>query len=200
MTERFRLLMQRGLRAVDQRYHRAHRLEPVGPILYVGRDTYRGPTIQFADDTLLEVGDEVGTLHFNNARFTQLGAQTATGTALAFVRLMAESLHGLARKARSDTRYRDLAVYHAVSWLPGYGDRIGFVTAPYPDGVKKRLMAAYFRLLIWAFAPMARSREARPDPHYYWLTRKELLARFGAAHGGRGNRRERKPHVAAHAR
>ena len=181
----FRQLVQRGLRGVDWRYHRAHRLQAVGPILYVGRDRYRGPTIQFADDTLLEIGDDVGTLHFNNLRFTQLQAESATGAALGFARLMIQSLRALGEKARSDPAFSDLAVYHAVSWLPGHGDRIGFVTAPYPSGMRKRLMSAHFRMLIWAFAPMEQSRKARPDPHFYWLTRKELLRRYGGAHGAR---------------
>ena len=41
-------------------------------------------------------------------------------------------------------------------------------------------MAAYFRLLVWAFAPAEETRAAaRPDPTIYWLTRKELRRRFG---------------------
>lgn len=195
--EAFRRLVQRGLRGVDRRYHRAHRLQPVGPILYVGREKYRGPTIQFVDDTLLEVGDDVGTLHFNNLRFTQLEAESATGAALGFVRLMIQSLRALADKAHNDPRFSDLAVYHAVSWLPGYGDKIGFVTAPYPSGMKKRLMAAHFRLLIWAFAPIEQSRKARPDPHFYWLTRKELLRRYGSTRSARDARDGDVTHVSA---
>jgi hypothetical protein len=188
--EGFRRLVQRGLRGVDRRYHRLHRLQSVGPILYVGRDRYSGPTIQFADDTLLEVGDDVGTLHFNNARFTQLEAQSPSGAALGFVRLMIESLRALADKSQTDPGFSDLAVYYAVSWLPGHGDKIGFVTAPYPDGIRRRLMATHFRILIWAFAPMEQSRGARPDPHYYWMTRKELLTRFGGKNERRGRRIE----------
>ena len=197
MMEAFRQLVQRGLRGVDRRYHRAHRLQAIGPILYVGRDQYRGPTIQFADDTLLEVGSDIGTLHFNNLRFTKLEAQSATGAALGFARLMIQSLRALADKARTDSRFSDLAVYHAVSWLPGHGDKIGFVTAPYPEGMKKRLMAAHFRLLIWAFAPIEQSRGARPDPHFYWLTRKELLRRYGDAQVARPVKGGRSAHVSA---
>jgi hypothetical protein len=193
----FRELVQRALRRVDELYGRRHRLQAVGPILYVGRDNYRGPTIQFVDDTLLEVGAEVGTLHFNNNRFTQFDAESTTGAALTFARLMIQSLRALADKARTDPNFSDLEVFHAVSWLPGYGERIGFVTAPYPDGVKKRLMTAYFRLLIWAFAPVEQSRSARPNPHFYWLTRKELVRRYGAHRDADASTGDKAAHVGA---
>jgi type IV secretory pathway TrbD component len=57
---------------------------------------------------------------------------------------------------------------------------MGFTTEPFPHGSRKRLIAAYFRLLVWAFAPAERTRaSARPDPTIYWLTRRQLLHRFG---------------------
>jgi hypothetical protein len=174
-----RRLVLSGLRRVERRYQRTHRLQPVGPILYMARSPYHGPVMQFADDTLLEAGDDVGLLHFNNERFTRIEAASSTSAALGFLRLMLESMQSLSDKARHDPEFSDLAVFHAVSWLPAHGHRVGFITAPFPDGPRKRVITAYFRLLIWAFAPVPKSRiSTRPDPHYYWLTRKELLRRF----------------------
>jgi hypothetical protein len=175
-----RNLVQRGLGHVDQRYQRANRLQAVGPILYVGRAIYRGPTIRFDDDTALNAGDEVGMLHFNNLRFTQIESATQAAVALGFARLMIESMHALADRAFRDPAFCDLSVFHAVSWLPAHGHRVGFVTQPLPDGARKRLLAIWFQLLVWAFAPAQESRSSRPDPHFYWLTRKVLLQRFAA--------------------
>jgi hypothetical protein len=175
-----RQITQSCLRRVDDLYRNRHRLQPVGEILYVGRSRYRGPTMEFADGTRLAPGDLVGTLHFNNARFPRIEADTSRRAALRFVRLMLESMRILADRARQDPLFSDLAVYHAVSWLPPHGQRIGFITEPFPDGPKKRVLAAYFRLLVWAFAPAEQTRtSARPDPTIYWLTRKELRRRFG---------------------
>lgn len=175
-----RRIVQRGLIHVDGRYQRTNRLQAVGPILYVGRALYRGPPIQLDDETALKTGDEVGMLHFNNARFSQMDSGTSTAAALGFARLMLESMHDLAERAFRDPAFCDLAVFHAVSWLPAHGHRVGFVTLPLPDGLKKRLLSAWFQLLVWAFAPARQSRGARPDPHFYWLTRKALLKRFSA--------------------
>ncbi len=175
-----RQITQNCLLRVDDRYRNRHRLQPVGEVLYVGRSRYSGPAIEFADGTRLAPGDLVGTLHFNNARFPLIEADTSRRAALRFVRLMLKSMHILADRARQDPLFSDLEVYHAVSWLPPHGQRIGFITEPFPNGPKKRLIAAYFRLLVWAFAPAEETRaSARPDPTIYWLTRKELLRRFG---------------------
>jgi len=175
-----RQIAQSALGRVDDLYHQRHRLQPVGEILYVGRARYRGPARQFADATRLAPGELVGTLHFNNARFPQIDAASSSRAALRFVRLMLESMQILASRAREDPLFSDLAVYHAVSWLPPHGRRIGFTTEPFPPGPRKRLIAAYFRLLVWAFAPAEQTRAAaRPDPTIYWLTRTQLLHRFG---------------------
>jgi hypothetical protein len=176
--ERLRRIVQRGLRRVDARYQRTRELQPVGPILFVGRAVYRGPLIRFDDQTALEPGHTVGMLHFNNERFTQIVAPSAAVAALAFARLMRQSMQDLAERAFRDPAFCDLSVFHAVSWLPAHGGRVGFVSQPLPDGWKRHLLATWFQVLVWAFAPAAQSRGARPDPHFYWLTRRALLDRF----------------------
>jgi len=175
--------VQGTLRGVDGLYHRHHGLQPVGEVLYAGRARYRGPAREFVDGTRLAPGDVIGSLHFNNARVARIEADSAARAARRFAPLMLGSLHSLAQRARCDAGFADLAVYHAVSWLPPHGRRVGFVTEPFPDGPRRGLIAAYCRLLIWAFAPAAQTRaSARPEPTVYWLTRKELLTRFGEVH------------------
>lgn len=167
------------LRQVDALYRRWHALQPVGEMLYVGRTRYRGPVREFADGTRLAPGDWVGTLHFNNARIHELGAALGAQAAFRFARLLSESLHLLADLARHDPAFADLAAYHALTWLPPHGRQAGFITEPYPDGLRKRLRTAYFRLLVWTFAATEQTRTtARPDPIVYWLTQAQLLGKF----------------------
>ncbi len=180
--EWLRHIIQYGLLKVDRLYRWRHRLQPVGEVLLVGRSRYRGPAMTFADGTRLAASDVIGALHFNNVRFTQLDGATSRRAALRFARLMLESMRILADQARHDPAFSDLAVYHAVSPLPPHGQRVGFITQPFPSGVKKRLLGAYFRLLVWAFAPAQQTRDsARPEPTIYWLTRQELLRQFADA-------------------
>lgn len=184
LGDRMRLLARSALYKVDDLYHRRHELQPVGEVLYAGRTRYHGPEREFADGTRLAPGDYIGTLHFNNARFPRIQANTASHAALRFARLMLESMRSLADRAGRDDVFSELAVYHAVTWLPPHGKRIGFITEPFPDGPRRRLIAAYFRLLVWAFAPAEQTRaSATPNPTIYWLTRKELRRRFGEVRG-----------------
>ncbi len=165
---------------MDSLYHRWHRLQPVGDVLYVGRGRYRGPGREFDDGTRLTRGDLIGTLHFNNVRFSAIQADTATGAARRFAPLMLDAMRALADRARQDAVFSDLTVYQGITWLRPHGRAVGFVTEPFPGGIRKRLIAAYFRLLVWAFAPAEQTRaSAKPDPTVYWLTRKHLLRRFG---------------------
>ena len=181
--ERLRQFIQHNLCKVDRIYRLRHRLQPVGEVLVVGRSRYRGTPMEFADGTRLAAGDFIGTLHFDNARFTQLDAETSRRAASHFARLMLESMRILANRARHDPVFSDLPVYHAVTWLRPHGQRVGFITQPFPDGTRKRVLAAYFRILVWAFAPAQETRASvTPDPTIYWLTRKELLRQFADAH------------------
>lgn len=178
--EWMRHIVQRCLVRVDKLYHRWHGLQPVGEVLYVGRTRYRGPTVTFADGTQLKSGDLMGTLHFNNARFPRLEADTSIRAAFRFTRLMLASMRILAEQERQDPLFSELEVYHAVSWLRPHGAQIGFLTEPVPPGPRKYLSSVYFRLLVWAFAPAQETRDkANPEPTIYWLTREQLQQRFG---------------------
>lgn len=175
-----RHIAQRCLGRVDKFYHHWHDLQPVGEVLYVGRTRYRGPAMTFVDGTQLTPGDLIGTLHFNNARFSRLEADSSMRAALRFTRLMLESMRILAEQGRRDSASSELSVYHAVSWLKPHGAQIGFFTQPVPAGPRKYLISLYFRLLVWAFAPAQETRaKANPEPTIYWLTREQLLLHFG---------------------
>lgn len=181
---------QRALRAVDALYHARHRLLAVGEVLYVGRTRYRGPALDFADGTRIGDGDWIGTLHFNNERFLRIDANDSRRAALRFARLMLDSLHRLAERAACDPALADLPAFHGLSWLGEHGQGVGFVTEPIAPGWRCSLRAAYFRLLVWSYAPAAQTRAAAAQPTQYWLTRTQLLNRFGAARAARSIERE----------
>ena len=186
---RARRLAQRCLGAADALYHAWHRLRPVGEVLYVGRARYRGPVMAFPDGTRLAPGDFIGILHLNNARFLKIEAGSPERVALQFARLMVQSVDTLADRARLDPWLADLPAFQGISWFKPHGRRAGFITAPFPDGPRKRMMTAYFRFLVWTFAPAARTRAAaKPTPTVFWLTREQLLRHHGKADEKEENR------------
>jgi hypothetical protein len=177
--ERLRRIARSALRRVDDLYRRQHHLQPVGPVLFVGRAPYRGPARRFADGTQLDPGDILGTLHFNNARIAALEAATPNAVAVRFVRLLLESLRNLAEMARADGPFGDLAVFQGLGWWR-HGESVGFLSEPFPEGGRKRFLAVHIGLLVWAFAPsVSTAIAARPEPRISWITRDTLIKRHG---------------------
>lgn len=167
------------LGAIDTWYSRRHRLHALGPVLYLGRDHYRGPDLHFEDGTSLCDNEPIGRLHFNNTSIAALGEGSLHQTGLRFARVMRLSLLRLAECARSNPEFQDIHVFQGVTWIPEHGKVVGFVSKPLPQGLRTLLLAAHFKLLLWAFAPAAKTRErsgqmGRAEPRVYWLTRTAL--------------------------
>lgn len=172
-----RLLMRKALGVIDTWYFKRHGLHTLGPVLYLGRSRYRGPDVTFEDGTALHDNDPVGQLHFNNASIAALGEGSLHATGLRFARLMRLSLFRLAECARSDPGFTDVSVFRGITWIPEHGGVVGFVSRPLPRGLRTRLLSLHFRLLLWAFAPAARTRAmAAAEPRVYWLTRNALAS------------------------
>lgn len=175
----FRAPIRRMLEAIDAWYYRRHRLYALGPVLYLGRDRYRGPDLDFDDGTSLRDKEPIGRLHFNNASIAALGEGSLHQTGLRFARVMRLSLLRLAECAHSNPEFQDVRVFQGVTWIPEHGKVVGFVSRPLPQGLRTLLLAAYFRLLLWAFAPAALTRQkfsqtGGAKPRVYWLTRTAL--------------------------
>jgi hypothetical protein len=87
------------------------------------------------------------------------------------------SLRQLAERAQSDPQLSDIRVFEGVTWIPEHGKVVGFVSKPLPRSLRRWLLAAHFRLLLWAFAPAAATRATGcSEPRVYWLTRTSLVA------------------------
>lgn len=176
-----RTVLRRALERVDDFYRRRFELAPVGPLLYVGLERHEGAPCALQDGTRLEPGAWIGRLHFNNARAASVEADTRPQAGIRFARLLRDSFAELADRARGDTPLRDVAVFEGITWLRAHGGAVGFAAEPLPQGPQRWLLGAHFRLLIWAFAPVARgSAMLEVAPHRFRITRDALLASFGA--------------------
>jgi hypothetical protein len=184
MSERLHRLVQAGFCLYEMAYRRVRRLEAVGPMLFVGQTSYRGPSRILFDQTRLEPGDLLGTLHLNNACITELHRLEA-GAAFAFTRLLRASLGMLAQRAENDPAWRKVAVFRGITWFPPLGQQVGFVVEPLPDGLKARFLEWHFRLLLYVFHPRNSSKgERRIQTHVFWLTRRQLLQHFAMGESG----------------
>jgi hypothetical protein len=147
-------------------------------LLFVGVERHAGAPCALGDGTRLEPGAWLGRLHFNNARAAALQASSRTQAGVRFARLLRDSLQELAQRAQAEARLREVTVFEGVTWLRAHGTGVGFEAHPLPDDWHCRLLAAHFRLLIWAFAPVVHDEAIQP--HRFRITRHSLIERFGA--------------------
>lgn len=169
-----RLIIRKALARVDAWYYRRHRLQTLGPVLYLGVDRYRGPELRFDDGTCLRDNDPIGRLHFNNASIASLGEGSMQRVGFRFARLMRQSLRDLDEYASSAPAFREVSVFQGVTWIPAHGEVVGFVSKPLPRTFKSLLLGGHFKLLMWAFAPAEKIRSRDAEPRVYWLTRAAL--------------------------
>ena len=174
-----RQLVRRVLHGVDTWYRRKYRLQPMGPVLWVGCIAYKGATRVFADGTQLLPTQTVGELHFDNARIAGLGAETRQHAGIRFARLFRESLRQLARHTQADPMLADVAVYHGITWFKTHGIKVGFVSEPMPPGLRRWWCATYLRWLWRGFTPVPSRRGERLHPRAFWITRQDLIKYFG---------------------
>lgn len=180
-------LLNRLFRLIEAVYCRVHRLQPVGPLLYLQPQTYRGPARRLDDATQLEPGDPVAVIHFNNSGLQQAQMERRSSHGgFVFARLLITALQSLANEVQRDPQLRTVAGFHGVTWIPPHGRRIGFEARPLPRTWRTRLLGLYFRILLYAFNPATAQRlRGRLQPHEFWLSRDQLLENFA---GGKSPR------------
>jgi hypothetical protein len=180
-VSRTRRVLRRTFEHVDDWYRTRFQLAPVGPLLYVGLERHEGPPCALDDGTRLEPGAWIGRLHFNNARAASVEADSRLQAGVRFARLLRDSFGELADRARADAALREVTLFEGITWLRAHGGNVGFDAQPLPRGVRRWLLGAHFRLLIWAFAPVARSSAIlEVEPHRFRITRRALIESFGA--------------------
>ena len=177
-----RQALRRTLERVDDWYRERFQLSQVGPLLYVGLERHEGGPLALDDGTRLEPGAWVGRLHFNNARAAAVQADSRLQAGVRFARLLRDSFGELAERARDEALLREAVLFEGITWLRAHGGQVGFDAKPLPHGLRRWLLGAHFRLLIWAFAPVARgSAMLEVVPHRFRISRRALLDSFGAA-------------------
>ncbi|RFA28507.1 hypothetical protein CAI21_11570 [Alkalilimnicola ehrlichii] len=173
-------VLNAAFRGIERVYCRFHRLEPVGSLIFIQRQRYRGPAKELVGGVRLEPGVPVAELHFNNSALSR--EQAARGRShggFVFARLLVTALQTLADKVQHDPELQNVAGFHGVTWIPPHGRKVGFEAEPLPLTWRARLRGAYLRVLLYAFNPAtARRVGKRLQPYEFWLSREQLLEHF----------------------
>jgi hypothetical protein len=176
-----RQLAHDGCLLQERIYRRVFGLRPVGDLIYLGRAHYRGPHKVLSDHTRINRGDPLGILHVDNLRLAAIERRPGSPRhrAFVFVRLLRSSLALLAARIHIDPDLQDLVVFRGITWMPSRGRHLGFETEPLPTSLRTRWLTFHFRLMLYAFyAEAAPGQVGSLQPHVYWLTRRQLTARY----------------------
>jgi hypothetical protein len=155
-------------------------------------------SVVLSDGTRVKKGDRVGLFHFWNEHLPQF---SASGPDLRWAKLMRkkmrESLCDLAERVERDPGWADVQAFYAGTPLDNrigarqierVAGRFGFELAASvgPTVLNPYVVGQY--ALIWgltrAFNPSAAGRKRFLRPwHYLWLSRGQLLSRYGRQQG-----------------
>jgi hypothetical protein len=153
---------------------------------------HRGRPVRLSDGTVLARGDPVVVLHLHNTALGCIGRDgvSAAQAGLAFRRLLRESLALLATRAVTDPRFADLRAVGGLTHLWRGSRRFGFAAYPPRSRAWARIVAAHQQRLRRRHAvPVAlavefRTADGRGEARWVWMSRRDLIARYGMGPAG----------------
>ena len=175
----------------DWSYRRLHGLDQpeagIGPVLRV-QQCRRWRALRLADGTLLCRGATFGVLHLDNVRVLALhgDGRDPGGIGFEFRRLVLTSLRALAARATDGGPLAHFQAYAVTTLFHRRLPILGFAPAPDDRPICRHIVSQYERALLSSLHPAGPARlrsGARDEARRLWISRQNLLARFGTSPG-----------------
>ena len=128
-------------------------------LLYIRPMLYKGPPIQLDDGTVIEKGDQVLQLHFNNRILveTSLSSKNTMHMITTLLRMMKTTLKRLGEKVSSES-YASVKGLYGVSLMYRGATQFGFSVIDMPKGFGKKYQYFYLRMLMAIMHPNGKQR------------------------------------------
>jgi YkoP domain len=159
---------------------------------------YRGDPVVLGDGTRVEPGVAICELHCNNA--VVLGI--ARAGKINPYRAAREDLQSLARWIAEAKEAREVRAIYGFTLLGSAAGRLGFAVKRCSPSVRQRFERMFMTGLLVIYSRQGLSRIGQGStvnsyPCEVWMSRRELVARYGPASGGasRGASRAAAPHL-----
>jgi hypothetical protein len=156
-------------------------IRPVRPgaVLRYSVARHRGPRVVLGDGAIIDRGDPIAELHFDNRHLVELaGART---TSWGLLRLGREDL-GALQRLLSTGELGPVKALHGVTLFAAAGRRLGFDTRPLRRSRYRALQRFFMAGLVMLYHPAgweAVQRQGDRWPSEVWMSLNALDARYG---------------------
>ncbi|MCJ8011663.1 polysaccharide deacetylase family protein [Paenibacillus sp. KQZ6P-2] len=144
-------------------FHKAFRLKTVNPhdpFLHYRLRKYRGQTIELKNGIMLQKGDQVVELHFDNEKLFYFGVRSRSSVhiAIQMIRSMEKELPPLAHLVMEDSGARNAKALYGVSMINRGPQQFGFQVIDLKDGLVSKSTRLYLKFLLSVIHPSGHSR------------------------------------------
>lgn len=144
-------------------FHKMFRLKtvnPYDPVLHYRVRKYSGQKIELDDGTVLEKGDQVVELHFDNEKLFRFGVRSRSAVHLAIhlIRTMEKEFPALAKCILEDPKAMDAKTLYGVTMVNRGPEQFGFRIVDLKDGLFSTSSRLYLKFLLSVIHPSGQSR------------------------------------------
>lgn len=133
---------------------------PEDPMLHFRSRVYHGARVEMNDGHVIQNGDPVIELHFDNQKLFELGVTSRSSMHLAIrmIRTMEQQLPDLARMVALEPELRSAKAIYGVSMINRGPENFGFTIQELPPGPFSAASKVYLKLLLSVIHPAGTKR------------------------------------------
>lgn len=158
---------------------------PEDPMLHFRSRVYHGARMEMSDGHVIQNGDPVIELHFDNQKLFELGVTSRSSMHLAIrmIRTMEQQLPDLARMVALEPELRSAKAIYGVSMINRGPEKFGFTIQELPPGPFSAASKVYLKLLLSVIHPAGtkrlKQRTEQLVPKMIAMPLDVLLERYG---------------------
>ncbi|WP_405170482.1 polysaccharide deacetylase family protein [Paenibacillus sp. FSL H8-0280] len=158
---------------------------PEDPMLHFRSRVYHGARVEMNDGHVIQNGDPVIELHFDNQKLFELGVTSRSSMHLAIrmIRTMEQQLPDLARMVALEPELRSAKAIYGVSMINRGPEKFGFTIQELPPGPFSAASKVYLKLLLSVIHPAGtkrlKQRTEQLVPKMIAMPLDVLLERYG---------------------
>ncbi|WP_342552454.1 polysaccharide deacetylase family protein [Paenibacillus sp. FSL R7-0652] len=158
------------------------------PMLHFRSRVYHGARVEMEHGHVMQNGDPIIELHFDNKKLFELGvtSRSTMHLAIRMIRTMEQQLPDLAQLVASEPELRSAKAIYGVSMINRGPEKFGFTVQELAPGPFSMASKLYLKLLLRVIHPSGKERlKQRTDqlvPKMIVMPVEELLKRYGQHH------------------